>query len=565
MDAAAPPSGKAASKGRPTTTAAVVFALLSAAAIPLCVTIASLRSRPNSSPPPAAAPLTTPTEQVAVVASSSSSSSSSLHEPTSPLSAPPSSPSSSSTCSLSDEDFAYQPDLKVMEYDLGYGMQEFRAYVTPDVSAFYRMGHGTLAKAVPKHKGHAAKFVNMSARRVRLWWDPKDGTRGASPMGFMGPFESTGTASFPRHNFYIADADDGNIVLARFVIDPPTSVHYYDDIAVDDDPDATERNVAKLSPDHQNRYRAHVDSRKFNKLYLDFTGREYLALYPRNVPSHKMWPADHFGQEHWVSTRETHFVANPPLSALGPIDVVGSARRLNSGDERLLSEYRDAETTHLNMTLRVLSCAPRAFEIVDFLSRAEVDHIMYLTTGLQLHRSTTAGGSDSDLPSRDNAKDTRTSLNTWVYREKDAVMDTIYRRAADLLRIDEALLRPRSEDEHPELGSRRSLAEALQLVHYDVGQEYTAHHDFGYARDQQADQPARFATLLLYLNEGMEGGATQFPRWINAETSEGLNVEPKVGKAVLFYSQLPDGNMDDLSHHAAMPVRVGEKWLMNLW
>jgi len=215
--------------------------------------------------------------------------------------------------------------------------------------------------------------------------------------------------------------------------------------------------------------------------------------------------------------------------------------------------------------LRVISCSPRAFEIDDFLSQTEVDHIMYLTTGMKLHRSTTASGSEKDPTAEDGTKDTRTSLNTWVYREKDAVIDTIYRRAADLLRIDEALLRPRSEDEYPEMDSRRSIAEALQLVHYDVGQEYTAHHDFGYSKILQKAQPARFATLLLYLNEGMEGGATQFPRWVNAETSEGLNVEPKVGKAVLFYSQLPDGNMDDWSHHAALPVKKGEKWLMNLW
>jgi prolyl 4-hydroxylase len=229
----------------------------------------------------------------------------------------------------------------------------------------------------------------------------------------------------------------------------------------------------------------------------------------------------------------------------------------------LLSEYRD-EGPYLNMTLRVISCSPRPFEIVNFLSKAEVYHIMYLMTGMKLHWSTTARGSEIDS-SRDNMNDTRTSLNTWVYREKDAVIDTIYRRAADLLRIHEALLRPRSEDEYPHMDSRRSLAEALQLVHYDVGQEYTAHHDFGYSCNLQREQPARFTTLLLYLNEVMEGGATQFLRWVNAETSEGLNVESKVGKAMLFYSQLPDGNMDDWSHHAALPVRKGEMWLMNLW
>lgn len=78
--------------------------------------------------------------------------------------------------------------------------------------------------------------------------------------------------------------------------------------------------------------------------------------------------------------------------------------------------------------------------------------------------------------------------------------------------------------------------------------------------------PLRFATLLFYLNdEGLEGGETSFPRWQNAETFERLAVTPKAGKAVLFYSQLPDGNLDDFSQHAALPVRKGEKWLINLW
>ena len=63
----------------------------------------------------------------------------------------------------------------------------------------------------------------------------------------------------------------------------------------------------------------------------------------------------------------------------------------------------------------------------------------------------------------------------------------------------------------------------------------------------------------------MVGGSTEFPRYVNAETFKGLEAVPEVGKAVLFYSQLPDGNMDDFSHHAATPVTDGEKWLINLW
>jgi hypothetical protein len=31
-------------------------------------------------------------------------------------------------------------------------------------------------------------------------------------------------------------------------------------------------------------------------------------------------------------------------------------------------------------------------------------------------------------------------------------------------------------------------------------------------------------------------------------------------QAMIFYMKLPDGNLDDLSQHAAMPVIEGEKW-----
>ena len=75
----------------------------------------------------------------------------------------------------------------------------------------------------------------------------------------------------------------------------------------------------------------------------------------------------------------------------------------------------------------------------------------------------------------------------------------------------------------------------------------------------------RFATILFYLNDGMVAGETSFPRWMNADSNGQLMVKPETGKAVLFYSLLPDGNMDDLSQHAAQPVRSGEKWLINLW
>jgi prolyl 4-hydroxylase len=110
-----------------------------------------------------------------------------------------------------------------------------------------------------------------------------------------------------------------------------------------------------------------------------------------------------------------------------------------------------------------------------------------------------------------------------------------------------------------------TAAEPLQVIHYTPGQQYKTHVDFAYPRVDDPLQPTRFATLLLYLNEGMQGGETTFPRWMNAETSSDLRIKPELGKAVLFYNQLPDGNMDELSQHAALPVQTSEKYLANMW
>lgn len=67
-------------------------------------------------------------------------------------------------------------------------------------------------------------------------------------------------------------------------------------------------------------------------------------------------------------------------------------------------------------------------------------------------------------------------MNSWLPRDTSPILDAIYRRAADLMRIDEALLRRRGEDEFPDWPTKQSIAESLQLVHYDPGQKYTPHH-----------------------------------------------------------------------------------------
>jgi hypothetical protein len=44
-----------------------------------------------------------------------------------------------------------------------------------------------------------------------------------------------------------------------------------------------------------------------------------------------------------------------------------------------------------------------------------------------------------------------------------------------------------------------------------------------------------------------------------------LSVRPWRGRAVLFYSQHPNGEQDTMAKHGGCPVLKGEKWAANLW
>ena len=416
-------------------------------------------------------------------------------------------------------------------------------------------GHSTRKTTI--HHSHS-KYYILALRRL-----PEEDAEAeeASVMEYMGPFSTGGTASFPGHVFFISAEDDPLIPLIRFhVKGAPDNRFTYDPYHIEGDKKKTKQNLKVLSKSDRKLYDKMRRTHLFNEEYKTFTGRSYLANFPRPRPMHHMWRADYFGQTHWVVTKETHVTTMPPDDILKAIETTGTQRAIQVDSPRPLKEYQEEET--MNMTMKVLSCAPRVFEIPNFLSQVEVDHILKIAGSEDLALSGTGLG----VSGEENAvADTRTSYNSWVERERSPIIDAIYRRAADLMRIDESLLRKRGRGEHDELDTKNTLAELLQLVHYDPGQEYTAHHDFGFNNAADKHQNQRFATLLLYLNDDMTGGTTSFPRWLNAETFEELHTKPEVGKAVLFYSQLPDGNMDDLSHHQANKVRIGEKWLINLW
>mmetsp|Transcript_14150 Transcript_14150/g.20899 ORF Transcript_14150/g.20899 Transcript_14150/m.20899 type:complete len:599 (-) Transcript_14150:148-1944(-) len=463
------------------------------------------------------------------------------------------------TFRLEDEEFS-QDDDQVVEK-----MRTFDAYVTPDVSTFYQEAPGSRQKMKPQFVGFGMKFINLSPKTVGLYWDDN---KGGMLLAEVGPFQAIGTSTFAVHKFFCKDmkAKDPNEVLQNIPMHYGQNVYVYDAFSLE------HANRKDLNKEEMELYKLQYENLEFGKLYKNFTGREWLALYPsKPKPIYPMWNADYFGQEHWVATDQVHYIEEPPASLLKTI-TERELRRRHDGTSASdldvsLASYRSKET-HLNLTLKVLSCSPRVFEIQNFLSHAEVDHIVHMATGIKLKvSSTSAGGSGSNRHS--DAK-TRTSKNSWLDRNRSPIIDTIYARAASLMQFDEALLRTRDYTEEQRfkeagLTHRQSNGEYLQLVHYEVGQQYTPHHDFTYPHTSTVGQPERFSTLILYLNEGMRGGETSFPRFQNGHTADKLAVTPETGKAVLFYDVLPDGNMDEFSQHAAERVKEGEKWMINLW
>ena len=111
------------------------------------------------------------------------------------------------------------------------------------------------------------------------------------------------------------------------------------------------------------------------------------------------------------------------------------------------------------------------------------------------------------------------------------------------------------------LGWPLENGEGLQVLRYGPGAEYKPHYDyFDPAEPGTASILARggqrVATLIMYLQEPDQGGATVFP-------DLRLQVVPRRGSAVFFsYSQAHPCSQ---SLHGGMPVLAGEKWIATKW
>jgi hypothetical protein len=105
--------------------------------------------------------------------------------------------------------------------------------------------------------------------------------------------------------------------------------------------------------------------------------------------------------------------------------------------------------------------------------------------------------------------------------------------------------------------------EITKLLHYDPGEQFGLHGDFLQLNTPELVKEIelrgqRAGTFLTYLNEGYEGGETDFPRI-------GYRFKGRCGDALLFGNIDAAGAPDYRTVHSGLAPTTGEKWLLSQW
>ncbi|XP_063244081.1 prolyl 4-hydroxylase subunit alpha-1 isoform X2 [Bacillus rossius redtenbacheri] len=138
----------------------------------------------------------------------------------------------------------------------------------------------------------------------------------------------------------------------------------------------------------------------------------------------------------------------------------------------------------------------------------------------------------------------RISKSAWLKDEDHRVVTAVNRRVEDLSSL------------------TVQTAEELQVVNYGIGGHYEPHFDFARKEEHNAFKSLgtgnRIATVLFYMSDVQQGGATVFP-------ALRLALWPRKGTAAFWHNLHPSGEGDFLTRHAACPVLTGSKWVSNKW
>ncbi|KAF2295495.1 hypothetical protein GH714_033073 [Hevea brasiliensis] len=222
-------------------------------------------------------------------------------------------------------------------------------------------------------------------------------------------------------------------------------------------------------------------------------------------------------------------------------------------DYDLLPPGKTGDDSITVIPFQVLSWKPRALYFPNFATAEQCQSVINMAKPT-LKPSTLALRKGE---TEENTKGIRTSSGMFISASEDktGVLDAIEEKIA------RATMLPRAN------------GEAFNVLRYEIGQKYNSHYDAFNPTEYGPQRSQRVASFLLYLSDVEEGGETTFPLENGMDIDEsydfekciGLQVKPRQGDGLLFYSLFPNNTIDPTSLHGSCPVIKGEKWVATKW
>jgi hypothetical protein len=110
-------------------------------------------------------------------------------------------------------------------------------------------------------------------------------------------------------------------------------------------------------------------------------------------------------------------------------------------------------------------------------------------------------------------------------------------------------------------GEEPGLGRTFALLHYAPGQRFSpngARAEMTQGAAQLVENAQVTRTIMVYLNDGYEGGESVFPRL-------GWRFKGKRGDALVWDIRSPDGAVDPRAIPEGMPPRAGDKFILSKW
>jgi prolyl 4-hydroxylase len=179
------------------------------------------------------------------------------------------------------------------------------------------------------------------------------------------------------------------------------------------------------------------------------------------------------------------------------------------------------------------------FTIDNFLNKDECKILIELIDQDAV-RSTTASDNPGEFS---RVVQNRTSYTSSLNENKHPLIVQVNDKMSDILNIP------------------KTKTEALQGQRYEVGQEFKDHFDWFEGKNLKTyveKQGNRSYTFMVYLNDDLEGGETEFQ-------ALDIKFKPKTGMAVIWKNLNEDGTGNRLALHAGRPVLSGKKYILTRW